>query len=162
MAVMGSLRAFRKPEVSIMREIPESSSLQSQGQGPEAKPVSIVATTLRVHSEDEKESLPLALHHSPLMITLGIFQDLPGDGDTSSSTGHVSTLTLLDPSKEEEADMNGYIVFSINAQSEICAISKPGGCGLSAAEILQVGKIACTPTLQHIYISCVYTSITYR
>ena len=55
LAVMGSLRAFRKPEITIIRENGKY-------------------TTLHIHSEDEKESLPLALHHIPLTVSFAIFK----------------------------------------------------------------------------------------
>ena len=57
LAVMGSLRAFRKPEITITRENGNR-------------------TSLRVHSEDEKESLPLALHHIPLTVSFAIFEGM--------------------------------------------------------------------------------------
>ena len=84
-----------------------------------------VASRNKVHSEDEKESLPLALHHSPLTVTSGIFKNLSqpasAAADEPAALSHSSssnTLSLLDPSKQEEADMDGRIIFSINAQVE--------------------------------------------
>ena len=48
--------------------------------------------------------------------------------DESSSDGNSSgsTYILVDPSAPEEADMDGFITYSINAQNEICSIHKPG------------------------------------
>ena len=57
LAAMSSLRAFRKPDVTIIRESGKH-------------------TTLHVHGEDERESLPLALHHTPLTVTFALFEGI--------------------------------------------------------------------------------------
>lgn len=122
LAVIGSLRAFRKPEVTISRELPST-----QGSSDQAK---AFQTVILLHSEDEREPLPLALHHSPITVTLGIFKGIIEEGNGSA------TVNVLDPTLQEEAALDGTLTFSINAQKEICSIMKPGGCGLSTAEII--------------------------
>jgi exosome complex component RRP45 len=110
-ATLASLRAFRRPEVTISREV--------------AGPIAVV-----VHPEEEREPLPLALHHTPVSVTLGIVRN--ASPDTSLAGG----VLFLDPCNYEEAVMDGSISFSINAQKEICSILKPGGCGLSTSDII--------------------------
>lgn len=58
-ACMGALRAFRKPEISLQYVGDELSTMRQQ---------------LTFHSADEREPLPLALHHTPISISLGIFK----------------------------------------------------------------------------------------
>ena len=60
LATAASLRAFRRPEVTISREAaPEGSP-----------PGTIFRTAVVVHPEDEREPLPLALHHTPVSVAL--------------------------------------------------------------------------------------------
>ncbi len=60
LAAAASLRAFRRPEVTISREAaPEGSP-----------PGTIFRTAIIVHTEDEREPLPLALHHTPVSVTV--------------------------------------------------------------------------------------------
>ena len=54
---MSALRAFRKPEVSVSRH---------DSGGAHSYPI------IKLHNTDEREPLPLALHHIPLAITYGI------------------------------------------------------------------------------------------
>lgn len=55
---MSALRAFRKPEVSVSRH--------DSNVGSHSYPI------IKLHNTDEREPLPLALHHIPLAITYGI------------------------------------------------------------------------------------------
>jgi len=57
LAAASSLRAFRRPEITISREA-SSGSLSG----------TMFKTSVIVHSEDEREPLPLALHHTPVSV----------------------------------------------------------------------------------------------
>jgi exosome complex component RRP45 len=118
-AQMSALRAFRKPEVSVFRQdLLDSSSSAAVG---------ATFTVVKLHNTDEREPLPLALHHTPLSITygvLGVKQHLmagaklqvpSGDLLDFSHSGQSSILLLSDPTSEEEAILEGYITFSVNA-----------------------------------------------
>ena len=37
-------------------------------------------TQVKLHSSDEREPLPLALHHTPLSVTLGVLSGVPVNG----------------------------------------------------------------------------------
>ncbi len=58
LAAMGALRAYRRPEVAM-----ESSEVIG---GP---------SVLRIFRSDEREPLPLAFHHTPLAVSIGIFSN---------------------------------------------------------------------------------------
>lgn len=118
LAAMAALRAFRKPEISIVDKSSSSSG-------------SIV-----IHSSDEREPLPLALHHTPLAVTIGIFKDIV------KAEGKSQTVLIGDPCKSEEKAMDGSIVFSINTHKELCAIHKPGGVAVPIETILAATKMA--------------------
>ena len=51
-----------------------------------------------MYSEFEKEPLPLALHHSPIAVTLGVFKAIEQeDEDAASGGGHLANVFILDP-----------------------------------------------------------------
>jgi len=117
LAAMAALRAFRKPEISA-----------------------VVGGQVVIHNSDEREPLPLALHHTPLAVTIGIFKGIP----LASNEGRaLETMVLMgDPSMSEERAMDGALVFSINTHRELCAVHKPGGVAVPAKSILSGAKMA--------------------
>lgn len=125
MAAMGALRAFRKPEISIVGK-----SSSSSGQ-------------LIIHSSDEREPLPLALHHTPLAVSIGVFKSIPSPlASDKSSSSSSSTVLIGDPDATEERAMDGALTISINTHHELCAVHKPGGVGIHAETILEATKMA--------------------
>jgi len=118
LAAMGALRAFRKPEVSVV------------GKG------SSTAGQLVIHSSDEREPLPLALHHTPLAVTIGIFKAVP------QPDGRNKLVLMGDPCTSEERAMDGAVVLSINTHKELCAVYKPGGVSVPAEAVLEAAKMA--------------------
>ena len=124
LATMAALRAFRKCEVT----------LNSQGFNSKTN---LPITTLTIHSSDEREPLPLALHHTPLSMTLGVFK--LNDINLAESQ---SIILIADPSNEEETWMNGALQFCINAHGEICVVNKKGDVGIKASIIMKAAKLA--------------------
>jgi len=124
LATMAALRAFRKCEVT----------LNSQGFNVKTN---TPMTSLTIHSSDEREPLPLALHHTPLSITLGVFKlyDM-------TSIESQSILLIADPSNEEETWMNGALQFCINAHGEICVVNKKGEIGIKPSIIINAAQLA--------------------
>lgn len=60
---MSALRAFRKPEVSVLRQ--DLLDVHNTS-------ASTTYTVVKLHNTDEREPLPLALHHTPLSVTYGV------------------------------------------------------------------------------------------
>jgi exosome complex component RRP45 len=60
LAAMGALRAFRRPDISVV-SVPVGTGLQ-------------LSSKIVLHHSDDREPLPLALQHTPLSLTLGIFK----------------------------------------------------------------------------------------
>lgn len=75
------------------------------------------------HSPDERAPVPLAIHHMPLCLTFAYFEGLP---------------PILDPTHLEEVLAAGTMSITLNAQRELCVLSKAGGSALSPDEILAV------------------------
>ena len=84
---MAAMKLFRRSEVHVTS-------------GPRGKPL-----VHRYHS-DEKEPIPLALHHIPLCVTLGLLGATRGDAEYTY---------VVDPTEREEAALDGRITFAINA-----------------------------------------------
>jgi len=80
------------------------------------------------HSLSEKPGVPLSVHHTPICISFGFFET----GDK----------LIVDPTQLEEAVMTGQMTIAMNAQKEVCAMSKAGGTPLSPEQIIQCTKIA--------------------
>jgi exosome complex RNA-binding protein Rrp42 (RNase PH superfamily) len=122
LASMAALKGFRKPEISVTTtEIISQKESQSK---------------LIIHHSDERDPLPLALHHTPLTISLGVFRK---GGQSQSGEkfevrkkysirscynfsfffltlqGKEKYLLVVDPSSQEESSMDGIISFSINS-----------------------------------------------
>ena len=103
-----------------------------------------------VHSPDDREPLPLALHHSPLAVSFAVFSDInpsqspfkkedankegSGGGGGKKDFVQKQTILVVDPTKSEEACIDGTVTFSTNAHHELCAVHKPGGVAISAGE----------------------------
>lgn len=90
-----------------------------------------------VHHSDEREALPLALHHAPVCLTFALFED-------SAPQKQRRQHFVLDPTDIEEEGMNGRITYALNAQKEICALHKDGGAPVSADTLLSCLQMAAT------------------
>lgn len=111
---MSALRAFRKPEVSItLNEDIQSNTQQS-----------FTTRNLKLYTGDEREPLPLALHHTPLTVSIGLFcrsdsssrSQTDGGGEASGNDKVKGGLVFVsDPSRAEEMAMDGQISFSVNS-----------------------------------------------
>ena len=78
------------------------------------------------HSPDERAPVPLAIHHTPLCLTFAYYDNLP---------------PILDPTHLEEVLAAGTMTITLNAQRELCVLSKAGGSALSADEIMDVVRV---------------------
>lgn len=67
LAAMSALRAFRKPETSV---VSGDAAAEAGGEDIEGAQSGII-----IHHSDEREPMPLALHHTPLSVTLGVFKN---------------------------------------------------------------------------------------
>lgn len=115
MSQMSALRAFRKPEVSISL----NEDMVQLGDAQQ----SFSSRSLRLYTGDEREPLPLALHHTPLSVTLGLFRlraavtsAAGADPAGSEIAAQPRGLVLVcDPLRAEELAMDGQITFSVNS-----------------------------------------------
>jgi exosome complex component RRP45 len=83
-AAMGALKAFRKPEIAVQ-------VASYVGNPANSTSAATAVGDLTIFSSDEREPLPLALHHTPLSVTLGIFKGVRQSGSSSSSSANTSS-----------------------------------------------------------------------
>lgn len=141
LAAMSALRSFRKPETSVVTAVDPSDGVDASiSRGPSF--AFVPSSTIVAHHSHDREPLPLALHHTPLSVTLGVFKFVSASDGADSSSGNDRIVLLSDPTVSEENAMDGKVMFSINGHKELCAITKPGGVSLSIATIVKASKIA--------------------
>ncbi|GJQ10452.1 hypothetical protein GpartN1_g2243.t1 [Galdieria partita] len=85
--------------------------------------VTIVGNDVFIHGLEEREPVPLTVHHLPISVSFGIFLD----GD----------LIAMDPNLQEESVMEGTLSIAVNAHKEICAFRKAGGAPVETSLIFK-------------------------
>ncbi|KAK4684809.1 exosome complex component RRP45, partial [Tremellales sp. Uapishka_1] len=88
--------------------------------------VEVIGDEVIIHSPDERAPVSLAIHHTPLCITFAYFENLP---------------PIIDPTHLEETLASGTMTVTLNAQRELCVLSKAGGTPLTADEIMGVVRV---------------------
>ncbi|KAL5567090.1 hypothetical protein UlMin_030254 [Ulmus minor] len=106
-AALAALLTFRRPECSLGGE---------NGQ------------EVIVHPPEEREPLPLIVHHLPIAVTFAFFNS--------------ENSVLIDPTYHEEAVMGGRMTTTLNANGDVCSIQKAGGEGVLQSVIMQCLRIA--------------------
>ena len=139
LAALAALRAFRRPEVSIALapEVTTAGSGSGGGSG---------AVKVTLHSSDEREPLPLALHHTPLAVTFGVLaandSTAASPGGFSGGAGASTCKLVADCTASEEAALNGSLVCCVNGHEELCAVHLPGRVGIPPPLLLQGSRQA--------------------
>ncbi|WWC92464.1 uncharacterized protein L201_007422 [Kwoniella dendrophila CBS 6074] len=88
--------------------------------------IEVIGDEVIIHSPEERAPVPLAIHHTPLCLTFAYFENLS---------------PILDPTHLESTLCSGTLTVTMNAQREICVLSKAGGTPLAAEEIMNVVKV---------------------
>ena len=101
-AALGVLRVYRRPDVSIDSSVPGG---------------------LVVHSFDDREGVPLTLHHFPVCLTFASFEE--------------GGVIVVDPSSLEESTCDGRLTISVTPQGELCAVQKAQGYGMALTDVMQ-------------------------
>lgn len=138
LAAFGALCHFRRPDVSI------------------------VGDTVKIYPLDEREPVPLSIHHTPLCVTFALIdrhKDLDlgaaaqrppsapdaakdsagGDGQEEDDE---ESFFLLDPSDREELAEDGRVTVIVNEHREICGIHKHGWPALSSSQLARLVALA--------------------
>ncbi|XP_059157754.1 exosome complex component RRP45-like [Physella acuta] len=105
-AAISALAHFRRPDVSVHGE------------------------EITIHSLEERNPVPLSIHHMPLLVSFTFFSQ--------------GKFMLLDPSEKEEKVMEGKMVIGINKHREICTLQVTGDMLLHKDQVLRCTSIAVT------------------
>ncbi|XP_044157987.1 exosome complex component RRP45 [Bufo gargarizans] len=103
-AAVAALCHFRRPDVSVQGE------------------------EVTVYSPEERDPVPLSIHHMPVCVSFAFFQQ--------------GTFLLVDPNEREERVMDGLLVIAMNKHREICTIQSSGGIMLLKDQVLRCSKVA--------------------
>ncbi|XP_043917467.1 exosome complex component RRP45 [Protopterus annectens] len=103
-AAIAALSHFRRPDASV--------------QGDE----------VTVYSLEERDPIPLCIHHMPICVSFAFFQQ--------------GKYLLVDPTEREERVKDGLLVVAMNKHREICIIQSSGGIMLFKDQVLKCCRIA--------------------
>eukprot|EP00921_Rhytidocystis_pertsovi_P006338 GHVQ01010825.1.p1 GENE.GHVQ01010825.1~~GHVQ01010825.1.p1 ORF type:complete len:456 (+),score=79.87 GHVQ01010825.1:2797-4164(+) len=108
--------------------------------------VSISHNSVTFHKTEEREPLPLCVHHMPVNISVGY---LLLEEENRFAQEDATPVVVLDPTKVEENVITGRMCMAINQFGEVCGIHKPGGGALSR-DSLHIISAMVTQTAQDI------------
>ncbi|NXS91894.1 EXOS9 protein, partial [Jacana jacana] len=89
--------------------------------------VSVQGEDVTVYTPEERDPVPLSIHHMPICVSFAFFQQ--------------GTYLLVDPSEREERVMDGVLVIAMNKHREICTMQSSGGIMLVKDQVLRCSKI---------------------
>ncbi|KAG8346659.1 3' exoribonuclease family domain [Trypanosoma vivax] len=119
--------------------------------------LTIRGNSITVHPPHEREPVPLSVHHTPLPFTFAVTMSLEEYERTrrsiTASHQHVHSAggnsmpsqalcVVVDPTTSEALAAASTIVVAINAEGQVCALSKSEGCCVQVAELNQCIEIA--------------------
>ncbi|XP_031627984.1 exosome complex component RRP45 [Contarinia nasturtii] len=96
-AALASLAHFKRPDVTITGE------------------------EIQIHSHNERDPIPIVLHHHPVCVSYAIYEN--------------GAIAIADPSLLEERRSEATVVFGINSYRELCGLHF-GGITLASLELL--------------------------
>mmetsp|Transcript_13531 Transcript_13531/g.26088 ORF Transcript_13531/g.26088 Transcript_13531/m.26088 type:complete len:291 (-) Transcript_13531:865-1737(-) len=117
LAAFGALCHYRRPDVSVIGE------------------------SVRIFSLDDREPVPLSIHHTPLCVSFALFK-APSDEESAGVTRDQDNFFLLDPTDREELAQDGKLTVIVNAHREICGVHKFGSPALDAAQMARLVAMA--------------------
>jgi exosome complex component RRP45 len=88
----------------------------------------VIGNQVTIYSPNDREPVPLSIHHIPICITFGFFYE--------------GELMVVDPNLKEEMVMDGRMTICINNHREICAVQKGGGVPIPIEQVIQCSRIA--------------------
>ncbi|XP_052077731.1 exosome complex component RRP45-like isoform X1 [Mytilus californianus] len=90
--------------------------------------VTVDGTDVIVHTIEEKDPLPLSVHHMPICVSFSFYEQ--------------GKFLLVDPSDKEEKVMDGKMVIGMNKHREICSLQVTGQMLLLKDQVLRCSNIA--------------------
>lgn len=100
--------------------------------------VTVLGTTVTIHSVDDRQPVALAMHHIPIAVSFAFL----ATEESRRPGSRVDPTAIVDPSLKEENVCDSYVTVTCNQFREVCCIQKPGGVSMSPALLLQCAQIA--------------------
>lgn len=100
--------------------------------------VTVAGRAVTVHAHRERVPRPLAVHHTPVTVTIGIV----GAAATAPDSQRVEPTLLVDPSLEEEVLCVGAVTVCVNAHGEVCGLHKSGVAAVSLESLTAAADAA--------------------
>lgn len=118
--------------------------------------VSIRGEDVVVHTPQERDPVPLSLHHTPLCITCCVVppsstRRVEGNSNPAASPSAPSFRQLqyvVDPTSAELAASHAAVTIAVNAEKQLCYLHKAGGGDVSFMAIRQMTRAAEELTLK--------------
>lgn len=111
--------------------------------------VTVIGNSVTVHNIDDRQPVPLSLHHWPIPLTFAFYANNDADttahassSDSQSGSGGDTELMVVDPSLIEEQVSDSLMTVTVNQHSQICSIHKRGGVPINQSLLLQCLSIA--------------------
>ena len=109
-AALAALLSYRRPDVTVL------SSAAGGG------------SSVVMHSVDERQPIPLNLHHTPVSTTFALFDD--------------GSLHVCDPSLDEQAVATSSVSIVVNEWHQLCGVYKLGGETISVERLMALIAVA--------------------
>ncbi|KAI8925856.1 ribosomal protein S5 domain 2-type protein [Entophlyctis helioformis] len=90
--------------------------------------VTVTGEDVTIHTMEEKNPIPLSIHHIPICVTFGFFNS----GET----------IVIDPLLIEEQVQEGDMTVVVNMHRELCTMSKAGGIPIAPDQVIHCANIA--------------------
>ncbi|KAK3596522.1 hypothetical protein CHS0354_021026 [Potamilus streckersoni] len=90
--------------------------------------VTVSGTEITIHPIEERDPVPLSVHHMPLCVTFAFFEQ--------------GKYLVVDPTDLEEKVMDGKMVIGMNKHREICTLQITGDIQLEKDQVLRCSNIA--------------------
>ncbi|XP_065178839.1 exosome complex component RRP45-like isoform X2 [Sycon ciliatum] len=88
----------------------------------------LVGEEVTIHSEQDHPPVPLKIYHMPICIAVAFFLD--------------GKYMLLDPSWQEEREMDGSLTIGMNVHRDVCLLSTSGKVPLTKEQIMRCTQVA--------------------
>lgn len=98
--------------------------------------VAVVGDKVTVYSMDDRQPVPLAVHHTPISLSFALFNI-----DNQERV-------LLDPGLKEEAASQGFFTITLNKHRELACLQKAGGIAIGFDLILKCAHVAAVKAVE--------------
>ncbi|KAJ3021369.1 hypothetical protein HKX48_008686 [Thoreauomyces humboldtii] len=90
--------------------------------------VTVLGDDVTVHTVEERNPIPLSVHHIPICVTFAFFDD--------------GAKQVVDPTLLEEQVQEADMTFVINKHGDVCTLSKAGGVAVTVDQVIHCANIA--------------------